>query len=80
MILEGVAGGLGGGYGSEFGSGVQGKLDVEIPKDLIEYEYNGFLNFLILLLLDIFCQRFTKIQKNKWNIMYENVWKLFEIL
>ena len=37
MILEGVTGGLGGGYGSEFGSGVQGKLDAKTPKDLIEY-------------------------------------------
>ena len=34
--LEGGAGGLGGGYGS-FGSGIQGKLDAEIPKDLVLY-------------------------------------------
>ena len=33
--LEGGAGGLRGGYGSEFGSGIQGKLDAEIPKDLV---------------------------------------------
>ena len=39
MILEGATGGLEGGYGSEFGSGVQGKLDAKIPKDLIEYEH-----------------------------------------
>ena len=35
--LEGGAGGLGGGYGSELGSGIQGKLDAKIPKDLVQY-------------------------------------------
>ena len=30
--LEGGARGLGGGYGSEFGNGIQGKLDAKIPK------------------------------------------------
>ena len=39
MILTGGAGGLGGGYGSEFGRGVQGRLESKIPKDLIEYDY-----------------------------------------
>ena len=35
--LEGGAGGLGGGYGSEFGSGIQGKLDAKVPRDLVQY-------------------------------------------
>ena len=35
--LEGGAGGLGGGYGSEFGSGILGKLDANVPKDLVQY-------------------------------------------